>query len=81
MTLTRTDKALRVASVLALIALALIAWSIVSPTPLPVLVGLSLGQAIGTASFLIYLVIVARELGLKRALTKPPAGTDDAPPS
>jgi hypothetical protein len=69
---TRTDTALRVASVLALIALALIVWSILDPRPLPVLVGLSLGQALGTASFLVYLVIVARELGVKRSLEKPP---------
>ncbi len=65
---TRREKVLRIASVLALIGLALMVWSVLSPTPLPVLVGLSIGQAIGTLSFVLFLGVVAADLGLKQKL-------------
>jgi hypothetical protein len=65
---TRRERLLRVACVLALVALALIVWSMLDPRPLPVLVGLSLGQALGTLSFLAFLIIVAADLHLRRKL-------------
>ena len=65
---TRRERLLRVACVLALIALGLIVWSLVDPRPLPVLVGLSIGQGLGTLSFLAYLIIIAADLHIRRKL-------------
>lgn len=68
--LPSTERLLRAACVLALVALPLMVWSIVDPTVWPVLVALSLGQAIGTLSLLLFLVAVARDLGLRAKLRK-----------
>ncbi len=53
---------LRLSAVLTLIALALMVWSMVEPTPLPVMLAMTVGQAIGTVAFAIYAFIVVREL-------------------
>lgn len=58
----RAMKILRIASALALAALALMVWSLFDPRPPPVLIGLSLGQALGTLSFVAYLVVVAWDI-------------------
>jgi peptidoglycan/LPS O-acetylase OafA/YrhL len=57
--------ALRVACVLALVALGLMLWSLFDPRPPPVLIALSVGQALGTASFGLYLLVVAFDLRKK----------------
>ncbi len=57
---------LRVAAALSLVALGLMMWSIVDPRPAPVLIGLSLGQVLGTASFAIYLSIVIWDVRRRR---------------
>lgn len=66
--LPSNERLLRVASVLALVALPLMVWSLFDPTVWPVLVALSLGQALGTLSFLMFLVVVGRDLHLQRSL-------------
>ena len=66
------EQLLRGACVLAILALGLIVWSVIVPTPLPVLVALSLGQALGTASFVVYLIIVAADLRVRRTLESLP---------
>ncbi len=53
---------LRIACVMGLLALPLMVWSVLEPTVWPVLVALTLGQAIGTLSFVLYLVVVVRDL-------------------
>jgi hypothetical protein len=53
---------LRVSAVLTLIALALIVWSVVVPTPLPVMLAMTIGQALGTAAFAIFGFIVFKDL-------------------
>ncbi len=73
---TRREKALRIASVLALLALVLMVWSVLDPRPAPVLIGLSVGQGIGTLSFVLYLLVVAADLRIKRRLAR-----EEAPPS
>jgi hypothetical protein len=65
---TRRERALRLACVLALIGLALMVWSVLDPRPMPVLMGLTVGQAFGSGSFLLYLLVVAADLGIKRRL-------------
>ena len=61
---------LRIASVAALIALALIAWSLFAPTVIPVMVSMSVAQGIGTLSFLLYLVVIVRDLHLERHIRR-----------
>lgn len=53
---------LRISAVLTLIGLALMVWSMVEPTPLPVMLAMTAGQGIGTLAFGIYVFIVVREL-------------------
>lgn len=55
----RAMSILRVASVLAIVALGMMMWSLVDPTPAPVLLALSFGQVLGTISFTAFLVIIA----------------------
>lgn len=66
-----SDRALlRTACVLGLVALPLMVWSVLEPTVWPVLVALTFGQVLGTLSFVLYLVVVVRDLELVRRLTK-----------
>ncbi|HUJ58342.1 MAG TPA: hypothetical protein VLX92_07615 [Kofleriaceae bacterium] len=58
----RATIALRVAAVLTLIGLALMVWSILVPTPLPVMLAMTVGQGFGTLAFGIYILIVVRQL-------------------
>ena len=68
---------LRIACVLALVALPLMTWSLFDPTVWPVLIALSLGQAIGTLSLLLFLIAVARDLHLAQTARR---GAESAPP-
>jgi hypothetical protein len=68
---------LAAACVLALVALALMVWSLLEPTPVPVLVAMSVGQALGTISLLMFLAVVVADM--RRAhLERVPGST--APP-
>jgi hypothetical protein len=66
----------RNACVLALLALALMVWSQLDQTPIPVVVAMSVGQAIGTLSLLYYgvaiLVDFRRRRVIERALGESP---------
>ena len=81
----RTGRAitlLRIASGLALVALALMVWSVLDPTPAPVLIALMVGQVVGTASFVTYLVIVAWDVRrLRRGGSMFDASTSLPPPA
>jgi hypothetical protein len=57
---------LRVSAVLTLIALALIVWSVLVPTPLPVMLAMTVGQGVGTVAFAIFGVIVFKDLTRSR---------------
>lgn len=59
---TRAMRLLRAASVLAIIALGMMMWSLVDPTPAPVLLALSVGQVLGTLSFVTFLAVVGWDL-------------------
>jgi hypothetical protein len=62
----KIPRLLRVAAVLSLVGLALMMWSMFDPRPAPVLIGLSLGQVIGTSSFAIYLSVVIWDIRRRR---------------
>jgi hypothetical protein len=52
----------RLASVFALVGLGLMVWSIVESTPISVIAAMSLGQAVGTLSLLLFLVAIVLDL-------------------
>lgn len=53
---------LRVASVATLVSLAFMAWGILNPRPLSVIVAMSVGQGIGIVGAVLFLVVVVRDL-------------------
>jgi len=57
---------LRISAALTLIGLALMVWSMLVPTPLPVMLAMTVGQLVGTTAFGIYLFVVVRELRRER---------------
>ncbi len=61
-TKSRSHKLLRISGVLTLLALALMVWSMLEPTPLPVMLAMTVGQAVGTSAFALYLFVVIRDL-------------------
>ena len=61
-----TELGLRISAVLTLIGLGLMVWSMLVPTPLPVMLAMSVGQFLGTTAFAIYIVIVVRQLRRER---------------
>lgn len=64
------------ACIATLLSLALMVWSVLDPTPLPVMVSMSMGQAIGTLALLLYLAAVLLfQLRLRRE-----RGKSGAPP-
>ncbi len=66
-----------------LFAIGLMVWSLIVPTPMPVLVAMSAGQVLGTLSLLAYLGVVAadvRRAHLERELLSPPTAASDATP-
>lgn len=61
---------LRISAVLTLLALALMVWSLFQPTPLPVMVAMTVGQALGTTAFAIFVWVVFKDLTRQRAERK-----------
>jgi hypothetical protein len=47
-----------VAAIMTLIGLALMVWSMAQPTPMPVILAMSVGQGLGTLAFLLFGVVV-----------------------
>jgi hypothetical protein len=62
----RATIGLRVSAVLTLIGLVLMVWSIFVPTPLPVMLAMTVGQVLGTTAFALYIYIVVRQLRRER---------------
>jgi len=53
---------LTLACVLTLLGLALMCWSLLVPTPMPVILAMSVGQGLGTLAFAMYGWVVLRDL-------------------
>ena len=62
MTLRFGYRALRWAAIAGLLSLALMGWGIVAPSPLSLVVAMSIGQALGTLSFAVYWLVVINDL-------------------
>ena len=63
-----SEKLVRGACYLAIVALPLMVWSIFDKTVWPIMAALTIGQGIGTLSFLLFIIVVVRDLGLKKKL-------------
>jgi hypothetical protein len=68
----RTQVILTLACALSLVALALIVWSLFDPRPLQVVGAMSIGQALGTASFAAFGYVVLADLRARLAGREPP---------
>ena len=64
------SRLLRFACVMALVALAMMVWSLFHPHPVPVIAAMSVGQVLGTVSFAIFLWVVAADLRAKLRLAR-----------
>jgi MFS family permease len=62
-----TQRLITASCVLGLVATAMMCWSVLDPTPVPVLVAMSAGQAVGTLSLLCYIAAVIIEVRRERA--------------
>jgi hypothetical protein len=71
-----SSRVLVVACLNALAALALMMWSLFEPHPLQVIAAMSVGQVLGTLSFVLYLSVVAVDLR-RRSRSTPSAGASD----
>src|SRR5262245_22446108 len=54
----RSRRLLALAAILTLIGLALMVWSMAEPTPMPVILAMSVGQGLGILAFLVFGVVV-----------------------
>ncbi len=77
MTARRVRLILVVACSMCLVALGLFVWSIVAPTPLSVMVAMSVGQGLGTLSLLLYVWVVIADLRRARVLGDPVEKQDE----
>ena len=67
---------LRVSAILTIIALASMVWSMVDPTPLPVMLAMSFGQLLGTVAFALYGIVILRDLRAERREKRESAEAD-----
>ncbi len=70
-----TMRLLQISALLTLVALGLMVWSMFQPTPLPVMLAMTVGQGLGTLAFGAYILVVV--LDLRRAMR---AKRDSIPP-
>ena len=61
-----TPTAIRISCVLTLVALGFMVWSMAVPTPLPVMLAMTVGQGLGTLAFALYVFVVIREYRRER---------------
>jgi hypothetical protein len=71
---TTASRIIQAACVCALAALAMMIWSLFDPRPIPVIAAMSVGQALGTLSFVAFLYVVAMDL--RKPKVAPSVGGD-----
>lgn len=64
---------LRIAAGLALFGLVFMCWAVLQPTPMPVILAMSVGQGAGTLSFLMFLFVVIADLRRAKVFEPPPS--------
>lgn len=53
---------LRISAVLTIIGLAFMVWSMLAPTPMPVILAMTVGQGAGCLAFGLYLYVIVADL-------------------
>lgn len=71
---------LRYAAMAAIVALALLVWSFFDPQPIASVVALTVGQGLGTASLLTFIVIVIADLRRKNVFPSAEEEREDSLP-
>jgi hypothetical protein len=59
---TRSMRLLQASAVMTLLAIALMTWALVDPTPLPVMLAMTGGQMLGTTALALYVFVIVRDL-------------------
>jgi hypothetical protein len=57
---------LRISAVLTIVGLGFMAWSILQPTPLPVMLAMSVGQGVGTVALGLYVYVIIADVRRER---------------
>lgn len=70
------EQVVRIAAMVALVALACMVWSLLDPRPVPIMVAMSIGQALGTFSLLLYAIVVVVEARRAARAERPEAPAD-----
>jgi hypothetical protein len=61
----RHNRMLRLAAAASIVSLVLMVWSLLQPTPIPVVVAMSVGQAIGTLALVLFLYVIVADFRAK----------------
>jgi len=56
----------RISAAFTILGLIFMVWSLLVPTPLPVMLAMSVGQAFGTSAFMLYLFAIVIDLRRER---------------
>jgi hypothetical protein len=67
----KSSRLLRFAAILALVGLGFMVWSLLDPRPIPIMAAMSVGQGLGTVSFVIFLVVVLQDAWRANRKRKP----------
>lgn len=70
------SRLLRLAAICSLVGLAFMVWSLLDPRPIPIMAAMSVGQAIGTLSFAVFLGVVVFDARRLSKRTPPPVEKD-----
>jgi hypothetical protein len=62
-------RALRWSAVLGLCSLGLMVWGVIAPSPISLVIAMSIGQVFGTLSFAVFLIVVANDLRRARVFS------------
>lgn len=72
---------LRLSALLTILALILMIWSLLQPTPLPVMLAMTVGQAVGTIAFGLYGFVVWKEFRRLRRVRRESSPNISRPPT
>jgi hypothetical protein len=74
-------RALRWSAIFGLLALALMVWGVVMPSPISLVIAMSGGQALGTLSFGVFIIVVLNDLRRARVFSRAHSRLSSRPPS
>ena len=73
-------RALRVAAMAGLVSLALMAWGVVDPHPISLVIAMSVGQGIGSLAFAVFCAVAVNDLRKAGVFSRMAARLSSAPP-